>query len=148
MRSCRIKLAVLALTLLCAGATWADPSVVLVAYKDSPIESISLLEVRKVYLGIRVFVDGRSVTAYRRRDDEHLNDIFMQVVAAMSRRSYERRLLSLTLKYGSPRPTEVDGLDALVEELSTHPMAIGYTWQSDAEKDERLKVLRVLWKEP
>jgi len=119
--SVRLRIAQLLISValvLSAQVSWADSAVVLVTAKDSPIESISSLDVRKAYLGIVVTVDGNSVRALRRRDDEHLNQIFLQSVMAMTQRSYERRLLSLVLKFGTPRPLEVDSHEELLELLA------------------------------
>jgi len=132
---------------LMAATSRAEVAVVLVTDKDSPIESISSLDIRKVYLGISVTVGGSIVRAFRRRDDEHLNQIFLQSVMAMSQRSYERRLLSLVLKFGTPRPVEVDSRDELLESLANHKSSIAYMWKSEAESDSRVKIIRVLWQE-
>jgi hypothetical protein len=125
----------------------ADVAVVLVTSRDSPIQSISSLDIRKVYLGISVTTDGNTIRALRRRDDERLNQIFLQSVIAMSERSYERRLVSLMLKFGTPRPVEVDSSDELLESLVTIPSSIAYMWKSDAEADSRVRIIGVLWQE-
>ena len=125
----------------------ADVAVVLVTYKDSPIQSISSLDIRKVYLGISVTIDGNTIRALRRRDDERLNRIFLQSVIAMSERSYERRLVSLMLKFGTPRPAVLDDSDELLESLVTVPSSIAYMWKSDAEVDSRVRIIGVLWQE-
>ena len=130
-----------------AQKSLADVAVVLVTYKDSPIQSISSLDIRKVYLGISVTIDCSTIRALRRRDDERLNQIFLQTVLAMSERSYERRLVSLMLKFGTPRPAEVDGSDELLEALVTIPSSITYMWKSDAEADSRARIIGVLWQE-
>ena len=132
---------------LTAATSRAEIAVVLVTDKDSPIESISSLDIRKVYLGISVTVGGYAVRALRRRGDEHLNEIFLQSVIAMSQRSYERRLLSLVLKFGTPRPVEVDSHDELLESLANHSSSVAYMWKSEAESDSRVRIIRVLWQE-
>ena len=133
---------------LAMQSVWAeDRAVVLVAAVDSPLQSLSMLTIRKVYLGIPVVQGGEYIRAVRRRDDARLNEIFMQVVVAMSDRSYERRLLSLTLKFAAPRPIEVDSLDALTDIITADAARIGYMWEHEAKADARLKILRVLWQE-
>ncbi len=132
---------------LMATTSRAEVAVVLVADKDSPIESVSSLDIRKIYLGITVTIGGDVVRAIRRRDDERLNQIFLQSVIAMSQRSYERRLLSLVLKFGTPRPVEVDSHDELLELLENHSSSIAYMWKSEAESDSRVKIIGVLWQE-
>ena len=136
----------IALALL-AQASWADSAVVLVTAMDSRIESVSSLDIRKSYLGITVTLEGKAVRALRRRDDEHLNQIFLQSVMAMTQRSYERRLLSLVLKFGTPRPLEVDSHKELLELLARNPSSITYMWKREAESDPSVRIIRVLWQE-
>lgn len=122
-------------------------AVVLVTGKDSPIESISSLDIRKAYLGFSVTIGDNTIRALRRRDDEHLNQIFLQSVVAMSHRSYERRLLSLTLKFGTPRPVEVKNRGELLKLLAENPSTIAYMWKSNAESDSSVKIIGALWQE-
>lgn len=128
-------------------ASAADDAVVLVTSSDSPIADISSLDIRKVYLGISVTIAGSTVRPLRQRGDDRLNLIFLQSVIAMSRKSYERRLLSMVLKYGTPRPGEVSDREALVARIERDPYAIGYMWKSDAESDPRVRTIKVLWQE-
>lgn len=132
---------------LAAHVSAEDAAVVLVTGKDSPIEVITSLETRKIYFGISVTMEGRTIRALRRRDDERLNQIFLQSVIAMSQRSYERRLLSLVLKFGTPRPEEVKSRDRLLKLLAENLPTITYMWKSDAEADPRVRIIRVLWQE-
>lgn len=139
-----LLVAVLALT---AKITMAEEAVVLVVASETPIEEISLLDIRKAYLGISVTLGGHIIRPLRRGDDGRLNQIFMQSVIAMSEKSYERRLLSLMLKFGTPRPEEVDSLEQLLGRLAESRSSLAYMWKSEAEADERIKVIRVLWQE-
>jgi hypothetical protein len=144
----RVLQSLIFVVLTCVSLTsWADVAVVLVTDKDSPIQRISSLDIRKAYLGIPVSVDGNTVRALRRRDDERLNQIFLQSVVAMSEKSYERRLLSLMLKFGTPRPDVVGDSDELLELLDRFPSSIVYMWKRDAEKDPRVRIIGVLWQE-
>ena len=129
------------------AASWAEDAVVLVTVSDGPITDISSLDIRKAYLGISVTIAGSTVRPLRQQDDDRLNLIFLQSVVAMSQKSYERRLLSMMLKFGTPRPSEVDDLEDLIETLVRNPNAIGYMWKSDAESDSRIKTIKVLWQE-
>jgi hypothetical protein len=143
-----VQLLTLVVVMLIPQVSWAERAVVLVTDKDSPIDEMTTLDIRKAYLGLAVMIDGRSVRALRMRNDERLNQIFMQSVIAMSLRSYERRLLSLALKYGRPRPTEVGGPEELSKMIVENSPSIGYMWRSDAESDSRVKIIKVLWQEP
>jgi len=127
-------------------AALADHELVLVVSAQSPIEEITALDIRKAYLGVAVPLAGRTIQPYRLSGNQHLNEVFMQSVIAMSERSYERRLLSLTLKYGRPRPQVVATAEQLIEALESDPMAIGYLWEEDAEKAQGIRIVRILWR--
>lgn len=132
---------------LIAQLSSAEDAVVLVTSENGSLKDISSLDIRKAYLGISVAVDGKVIRPIRRSDDERLDQVFLQSVMAMSRRSYERRLLSLVLKFGTPRPEEVDEGEDFVMLLLDRPNSISYMWKSDAEAEPRVRTIKVLWQE-
>jgi len=147
VRNRALKSLALIVLMMLMAASRADDAIVLVTYGNSPIEEISSLDIRKAYLGISVQIGETTVRPVRRNEDDRLNMIFMQSVIAMSQKSYERRLLSMMLKYGTPRPIETDSLDEVLERLMKSPGAIAYMWKSDADAETRVRTIRVLWQE-
>ncbi len=144
----RLFAASLTLSLVfCWTAVSGAEGVVLVTGENSPIENLSSLELRKAYFGIVVRYDNQIIRPFRNSSDSQLNRIFLQSVVAMSERSYERRLFSLTLKSGRPRPEEFTDQDVLVRALRDHPHSISYMWRSDAERSTGIKVIKLLWQE-
>lgn len=139
-------LSVTALSLL-QQATAADQAVALITSVDCEMESISHRDIRKAYLGFRVSIDSSSVRAFRLRGDQKLDNIFFQSVVSLSRKSYERHLLRQLLKYGRPRPREFQSLEGVIAALVATPCSIGYAWDSDTKKHDRIKVIRILWQE-
>ena len=146
IRRRRYRLFVGAAWLIAATAASAD-SVVLVTGEQCPVDDISSLEVRKAYLGVTVKADGRRLTPILMRGDEKLEGIFYQSVVAMSKKSYERRHLSLALKYGTPRLDEIEELSAVTEALRSEECAITYMWERDAENLPGVKTIRLLWQD-
>lgn len=138
-------LAAVVLACLTTGAARAERSVVLVTNSSCPIESLSMLEVRKAYFGLLVSHEGYPVRALRLNNDDELSLVFYQAVAAMSEKSYERRLRSMLLKYGTPRPPEFGGVDRLVTALKATDCGIAYLWRDDAAAVDGIRELRLLW---
>lgn len=132
---------------LFAGAAASADSVVLVTGDQCPVEDISALDVRKAYLGVTVKADGRRLRPILMLGDPKLESIFYQSVVAMSKKSYERRRLSLALKYGTPRLDEFDELSAVAEALRNEECAITYMWRHDAENLPGVKTIRLLWQD-
>lgn len=145
MRGRSAQVLIFIVVALLARTSSAEQAVVLVTSTDSAIVELTTLDIRKAYLGVAVSIDGKSINALRLRGDKRLNQIFLQSVLAMSEKSYERRLLSMALKFGRVRPTEASNVAELVESISTTPTSIGYMWKSDADLDARVKIIRVLW---
>jgi hypothetical protein len=137
--------ALVILTSMLTGSAHAERSVVLVTNADCPIESLSMLEVRKAYFGLMASYDKLSVRAFRLNNDDDLSRVFYQSVVAMSEKSYERRLLSMLLKYGSPRPQEFENVDLLVAAISRSDCGIAYMWGEDAASHDAVKNIRLLW---
>lgn len=133
--------------LLSMDVAGGERQVVLVAASTSPLHDLNSLELRKIYLGFTVKRDGENVEGLRYTEDKNLNRIFLQTVVAMSEKSYKNRLLSLSLRQGTPPPSKYDKSEDLLTALSTKPFSVSYMWKDDAVKSSTLKILRVLWKQ-
>ena len=133
--------------MLCLEVIGAERQVVLVAASTSPLHNLDSLELRKIYLGFKVRRDGNIVKGLRNTGDKDLNRIFLQAVVAMSEKSYRRRLLSLTLRQGIPRPSEYDESQDLLDALSRDPYSVTYMWKDAAARSADVKTLRVLWQQ-
>lgn len=142
----RYRVLVGAAWLFCAAAASAD-TVVLVTGEDCPVDEISALDVRKAYLGVTVKADGWQLRPILMRGDDRLESIFYQSVVAMSKKSYERRRLSLALKYGTPRLDEFDDLPAVTDAIRSEECAITYMWGHQAESLPGIKTIRLLWQD-
>ena len=138
-------LALVILTSILTSSARAERSVVLVTHEGCAMETISMLDIRKAYFGIAVSYQGRLVRAFRLNSDVDLNRVFFQTVVAMSEKSYERRLLSMLLKYGTRRPPEFEDVAALAEALRRSDCGIAYLWLDDVTSEKSLKSIRLLW---
>ena len=145
MRALRHIVVLVGVVLLPLDAAIAERVVVLVTGASCPAEEITSLDVRKAYLGIWVSVDGHRLTPIQLVGDELLSSIFYQSIVSMSRKSYERRALSLTLKYGTPRAEKVESVADAAEVIARHDCGIAYLWKDDADRLPTLKTLRTLW---
>jgi hypothetical protein len=125
----------------------ADRTVLLVTSRACQMTSISTLDIRKAYLGIRVSYEDEAVRAFRLTSDARLNQIFLQAVVAMSEQTYERRLVSQLIKYGRPRPQEFESITDLVTAINNAPCSVSYLWKIDLDAQVSLKALKVIWQE-
>ena len=131
--------------LLCVASAQAQQRVVLVVAEDSPLDSISVFEIRKIYLGIDVLKHGSFVRPLINVSSSEVEEIFLQSVMGLSKARYERRLLSNLLRLGAVRPREFTDINALAAELEDDKFAVTYAF--DDGQLPGVKVLRVLWQE-
>jgi hypothetical protein len=140
-------LSVLLLGAATASAQDQPREVVLVVSRDSPVTSISSLELRKLYLGLPVTLGGVLARPLRNASDDQLEEIFYQSAMAMSRGAYERQLLSLTLRFGRLNPEIVHSTRQVKEVLYQDVSAISYMWHSDIGEEDELRIVKLLWLE-
>ena len=132
--------------LLPLDAVRAERMVVLVTGASCPVVELTSLDVRKAYLGISVSIDGHRLIPMQLVGDELLSSIFYQSVVNMSRKSYERRAISLTLKYGTPRPERFDSVAEAADAVRQRQCGIVYLWREDADRLDGIKTVRLLWR--
>jgi hypothetical protein len=135
----------LAWLVLWNGTALAERSVVLVTNDHCSISKLSNLEIRKAYLGVTVSVGGQAIRPLRLAGDPELDQVFFQTIVAMSEKSYERRALSLALKFGTPRPTAHESVEQALATLERTPCGVLFLWAEDARRSNNTKTIRVLW---
>lgn len=141
----------LLLVLSCAGAG-ADPgpspghTAVVAVAATSPLRPLSRETLRRAYLGLPTRQDGLRLEPLINRSDPLLHEIFLQKVIFLSARTYERLLLTRTLRSGTRPPPSYSRPEDLAEALARSPGAIAVLWREQVEADPRLRVLQVLWR--
>ena len=129
-----------------AQAAYAEHALVLITSADSPLQSVSSIELRKLYLGFIVNTDtGHQIRPVTNDSDPHAKEIFLQNVVGMSARSYDRRLLALTLRTGRHRPEVFRETSVLLDRIADATHSVAFVWEEDVEGREDIRVLRVLW---
>ena len=131
---------------LSASIAASPNTAVLVIGSECPIDTVSSLELRKIYFGIKVKRKDVVIRGLRNLSDKQLDRVFLQTVMAMSKKSYRRRLLSLTLQYGRPGIVEILDEKTLLDKLKQNPCSLSYLWEEKAKTIPELKILNVLWR--
>ncbi len=141
----RRALLLLALLLGAPLGSAGSQSVVLVVRADSAVVDLDPVSVRKLFLGVPVLVDGSPLHPIRNRSDTRLDQIFLQVIAAMSQSVYDRQILIGLNRHGWLRPQELDSSGRILDKLSMDPNAVTFMWQRDVARNPKIRVIRVLW---
>ena len=137
----------LCLSLICVSSTaqTVQRSLLLVCSDNAKLESLSHADVRKLFLGVPLIVDQVRLKPILNANDPLATDVFLQKVIFMSRRQYERQLLSRVFRLGDQRPPEYEDIDLLAKALLDTPDSLSYMWSEQLEHLTGLKSLGVLW---
>ena len=128
----RASTAVFALGLLApARRARAADGLVIVTTADSPIQSLTPAEVRKLYLGVPLVAYGIEVLPVLNRSDPELQEMFLQKVLFMSGQVYERRMLAKLYREGGNRIADIDARAQLQPMLAADPRRITYVRRGD-----------------
>lgn len=142
-----IRIAAIVVLLLLNVKAHGATSVVFVASIDSPIETLTKTEGRKIYLGIGVMRNGQFIRPLRNLTSELVDQVFLQNVVGSTSSQYQRRLLSNLLQSGSIRPASFSVASELLDNLRADTMRVTYILIEDGELPPGLKILRVIWEE-
>jgi len=145
MRYRRATLLLMAFAWLLPQQADAERTVVLITGDACPVQKISMLDIRKAYLSVTVTVQGHTIRPFRLGGDELLNQVFYQSIVGMSRKSYDRRALSMALKYGTPRPAVFDDIDSAVDAVRRLECSVLYLWKEDADSLDGVRIIKLLW---
>ena len=136
------------LLLLCSAfPAFAADQVVLIVSANSPVSSLNILEIHKLFLGLTVNVNGTALRPLRNESDQSTRQIFYQNIVSMSETVYERRVLAQTLQNGRTAPPIFRTSAALMNAVAGDPYAVSYAWATEASIDKRVRILRDLGRE-
>jgi len=145
MRSACTILALVVFGCLLPQLADAERMVVLITGESCPVHELSTLDIRKAYLSVAVSVDGHVIRPFRLAGDELLSQIFYQSIVSMSQKSYERRALSMAVKYGTPRPAVFDDVESAVDAVRRLQCGVLYLWKEDADSLDSVRIIKLLW---
>jgi len=122
-------------------------SLLLVCDSNSTLSYLSPTEIRKLFLNVPVVKDGVQIKPLLNFSDPLISDVFLQNVIFMSKRSYERKLLSHIFRHGGKSIPTYSSIPELKAELHLVPEAVTYMWSDQVEHDNSVKSLGVLWED-
>ncbi len=124
----------------------ADQVKTLVIVSDTgvPIEKISIGDVRKLYLGYPVKLNGQEVHPIINRSDPLLYVVFLQKIVFLSSRSYQRRLKAQLFRSGKRGIPEVDNKEELQKRIKETKNTISFMWL-ESMPNKTLDNTRKIW---
>jgi len=147
MQDGKLKTLLICLCLMCIGTTVqaAQRSLLLVCADNSTLESLTHAEVRKLFLGLPITKTRVRLKPLLNGSDSLITEVFLQQVIFMSKRQYERQLVSRVFRSGDQRPPEYENINKLAEALLNTPGSVSFMWSDQLEGQTGLKSLSVLW---
>ena len=116
---------------------------VLVASASSPVDSLELSEIRRLYLGVPVAVAGQNIAPLR-YTERLAQEVFLQKVLFMSLQAYERQIVTRTFQSGRPKPDESTSALNVTESLLANPFTVSYLPEDVARKARGIKIIGLL----
>ncbi len=143
---CNICTSILLALLVSRNVIAADQvkTLVIVSNTGMPLEKISIGDVRKLYLGYPVKLNGQEVHPIINRSDPLLYVVFLQKIVFLSSRSYQRRLKAQLFRSGKRRITEIDDKKELQKRIKETKNTISFMWLENIPK-KNLDNTRKIW---
>lgn len=141
----RIAVFIFALLATTAHVNASEGKVVLIAAKGSGIEVMRLMDVRRLYLGLKS-VDNESVkNPVLNVQSRALYDEFLKNVMHMTEGSYKRKLVKRIFRQGIEEIREVTSLKELNSYLLGNIGDISFVEATSVENMENIEVIQILW---
>lgn len=148
IRPCKhavFSLIVTVLIMVLITPCYAEEKVVLIAAKGSGIESISMRDIRRIFLGLKSadskFVNKPVINLHNREVYEE----FLKNVMHMTEGAYKRKIVKRIFRNGTEEIKEVEMLDELNTHLTSNVGDISFVENAAIEKMHDIEVVKVLW---
>ncbi|MBE9516571.1 MAG: hypothetical protein IME93_06295 [Proteobacteria bacterium] len=136
---------VFVLSISISYASQSDTAVVLVTGSKSDITSISIIEVRRLYLGLPPVSNREAGKAVINMTDSDIFNVFLKNIMHMTEYRYRRRLVKRVFRYGSSQIKEVNSIEELSDHFASNKNDIAFVKVSSLDRLDNIKVLTRLW---
>ena len=118
---------------------------VLVVAESSEIQQASILEIRRIYLGLPSSGDSLIRKPVINLSNREAYKAFLKNVMHMTEKGYRRKLIKRIFRLGGGKIAELESVTKLVEHLTENPNDISFMDKAVAEKTKGIRVVQVLW---
>ncbi len=125
-------------------ATDRVKTLVIVSNTDVPIKKLSIGDIRKLYLGYPIKLDGQEIHPIINRSDPLLYVVFLQKIVFLSARSYQRRLKTEMFRSGKREIPEIDDKHELQKRIKEIKNTISFMWL-ETMQNKTLDNTRKIW---
>ena len=118
---------------------------VLVAAESSQVQKISVLEIRRIYLGLPSSPDSLIKKPVINMSGQKTYKAFLKNIMHMTEKGYQRKLIKRMFRQGDGKIMETKNIDDLVNYLEKNPHDVSFMDEDTAKRTKGIKVVQVLW---
>lgn len=123
----------------------AGESGVLVVAENSPVKKLSLVEIRRAYLGLPPSDESRINQPVLNMSDPVLYKEFLKNVMHMTESGYRRKTVKRIFRQGGERVKQAKSHAELIEYLKNNKNDVSFMDLKTAQQIEDIKVIQILW---
>jgi ABC-type phosphate transport system substrate-binding protein len=132
------------LTFLIGAVSAETREIAIIINTRSPINSLSLEEVKGIYLGEIRLIRGRRFKPIDQHENKEIRQAFLKHVLEMSQASYLKHWIHRIFQEGIDAPILRENSSAVIETVRGSEEAIGYVWADDALDAGGIKIVLTL----
>ena len=138
-------LIILMLSLYCNSAYSIESSGVLVVSEESDINRISIIEVRKLFLGLPASKVSNINNPVINNSDSEIYQSFLNKIMRMTDKSYKKKLIKRIFRQGSEKIQVESSKENLIQYLRDNPNDVTFMSGEDFKNSKGIKVIQRLW---
>lgn len=136
--------------LLCSGffsiaVANASESGVLVAAQDSPVQKVSIIEIRRMYLGLESSAGSGINQPVMNLSDPVLYKDFLKNIMHMTESGFRRKIVKRIFRQGGDKVIQIKSNSQLVEYLKNNKNDVSFMYLATAQQIKEIKVVQILW---
>lgn len=141
----KLNLLLFGLTLLVGAVSAEDREIAIIINARSPINSLSLEEVKGIYLGEIRLIRGRRFKPIDQHENQEIRQAFLKHVLELSQASYLKYWIHRIFQDGIDAPILRENSAAVIKTVRESEEAIGYVWADEAPSARGIKIVLTLF---
>ncbi|RDH86042.1 MAG: hypothetical protein DIZ80_00800 [endosymbiont of Galathealinum brachiosum] len=129
----------------CNNAYSVESSGVLVVSEESDIKKISIIEVRKLFLGLPASKVSSIQHPVINNSDSEIYQSFLNKIMRMTEKSYKRKLIKRIFRQGAEKIQVVNSEKNLIRHLRNNPNDVTFMSEENVKNIKGIKVIQRLW---
>jgi len=118
---------------------------VLIAAELSPVNKASVLEIRRLFLGLPASSDNLIQNTVINLSDPVAYKDFLKNIMHMTDSGYRRKIVKRIFRQGGKKVNEIEDIEEIVNHLTNNPYDVSFMMADEAKKTKGIKVVQVLW---